>query len=127
MFTHLFYCVIVAKALMQQNEYKDPVIYFISNTCFDDFLLHMVVKSDYLSSCQNSPVCSFSADLNHLQGVLICIQRTVETVLHENPRRAAVSEIFKSTHLAPPTMPWLKLQRSHFFLLKNALNISSSS
>ena len=39
--------------------------------------------------------------------------QTLETVVHENPRRSAVSEILKPPCLAPTIIPWSKSLRSH--------------
>ena len=41
--------------------------------------------------------------------------QTLETVVCENPRRSAVSEIFKPPRLAPTVIPQSKSLRSHFF------------
>ena len=80
-------------------------------------------------SCQLWPVCPFSSDLSHWARRfcpqnccsldVFCFShhslQTLETVVRENPRRSAVSEILKPPCLAPTIIPRSKSLRSHFF------------
>ena len=54
-----------------------------------------------------------------LTGCFFCFShpslQPLETVVHENHRRSAVSEILKPSCLAATISPWSKSLRSHFF------------
>ena len=110
---------------------------------FRDALLHtIVVMRGYLHYCYlpvsfdqsgPSPLISLintaflTAELLLTRCFLYHSLPTLETVVHKNPRRSAISEIPKPPCLAPTIMPQAKSLKSHFFpiMICNVTHIST--